>query len=268
MLCFPNAKINIGLYVTARRPDGFHDLETVFYPVAPRDVLEIVPAKGKGNIFLSGKAIAGDSENNLAWKAYVLMRQQFPEQVPALDIYLHKHIPMGAGLGGGSSDGAFVLHLVNDFCRLHLGKEQLAAIALTLGSDCPFFIYNTPQYATGRGEKMRPVTLDLSGYAIQLVCPDIHVSTAAAFRMLQPGPATFDLSEIASLPVAGWKERIRNDFEQPVFEAHPELQAIKQQLYDSGAVYASMSGSGSSLYGIFPKGQKATFTDVESHYLA
>jgi 4-diphosphocytidyl-2-C-methyl-D-erythritol kinase len=257
MLCFPNCKINLGLYVTHKRPDGYHDLETVFYPVPLRDVLEIVPAETETTITLSGKTVEGDSSNNLVWKAYQLMKAHFSEQIPALSIYLHKLIPMGAGLGGGSSDGAFMLQLINDECNLHLPPATLAEMALQLGSDCPFFIYNTPQFASGRGEQFESIAVDLSGFTIQLICPKVHISTADAFRMLTPGPAAFDLRQLAGLPVGEWKERISNDFEEPVFHAHPELGEIKEELYAQGAIYASMSGSGSAIYGLFEKGKKA-----------
>jgi len=268
MLRFPNCKINIGLFITSRRNDGYHNLETVFYPVALKDVLEIVPANQESSIHLSGKMISGNSKDNLVWKAFELMKATFPDQVQGFDIYLQKMIPMGAGLGGGSSDGACMLQMINDHCKLHLGQEQLAQLALKLGSDCPFFIYNTPAYATGRGEELQPIALDLSAYSIQLLCPDIHVSTASAFQMLQPRPASFDLRNIASLPIEEWKEKVTNDFENPVFDAHPQLSDLKQQLYEQGALYASMSGSGSSIYGIYNKGKKALINTVPQHFIA
>ncbi|HTM65583.1 MAG TPA: 4-(cytidine 5'-diphospho)-2-C-methyl-D-erythritol kinase [Flavipsychrobacter sp.] len=257
MLTFPNGKINLGLYITNRREDGYHDLETVFYPIALKDALEIVKGAEQTNLFVSGKAVAGSKEENIVWKAYELLRQQFPHKIPILDIYLNKGIPMGAGLGGGSADGAFMLKLLNDFCGLKLSQQQLAARALELGSDCPFFIYNTPQFATGRGEVMQPVAIDLSDYAIQLVCPAVHISTAKAFRMLSPKPASFDLKMLPTIAVKDWKHQVSNDFEEPIFNLHPALKDVKQQLYNQGALYASLSGSGSTIFGIFPKGQKA-----------
>ncbi len=273
MISFPNAKINIGLYITNRRGDGYHDLETVFYPIKSlHDALEIVPAKGTDTkLHINGKTIAGDVEQNLVWKAYELMKQRFPAKVPALDIYLLKNIPMGAGLGGGSADGAFMLKLLNDFCRLELGNDALADMALQLGSDCPFFIYNTPQYATGRGEQMSALPLvDLSAYSIQIICPEVHISTKAAFGMVTPRKPLFDLRRLPELPVEQWKGNISNDFEDPVFMQHPELLSIKQQLYEQGAVYASMTGSGSALYGIFEKGKKVsinTSLKYSSHFI-
>ena len=273
MLCFPNCKINLGLFITQKRDDGYHDLETVFYPLHAqtsalagysmlRDVLEVVPASST-QMHLSGLTVAGDNKDNLVWKAYNLLHGQFPGKVPALDIYLHKVIPMGAGLGGGSADGAFMLSLLNDYCGLGLNKEQLAGYALQLGSDCPFFIYNTPQFATGRGEQMTASTLDLSAYSIQLICPHVHVSTATAFSSITPRPATYNLRLLSALPLVQWHDKLRNDFEEPVFKSHPALASIKQQLYDQGALYAAMSGTGSTIFGIFPKGQQATVkTDV------
>ncbi len=267
MIVFPNCKINLGLYVTRRREDGYHDLETVFYPLPAEasakaglrplnDVLEIVPAS-ETQLHMSGRAVAGDSKDNLVWKACDLLKREHPGKIPDLDIHLYKNIPMGAGLGGGSADGAYMLRLLNDYCQLSLSKEQLATYALQLGSDCPFFIYNTPQFAKGRGEQMTDIELDLSAYSIQVICPPVHVSTGKAFQMITPRPAPFDLRYLAPLPVGEWKQKITNDFEAPVFAQHPVLATIKQQLYDGGALYAAMSGSGSALFGIFPKGQKA-----------
>ncbi len=259
MLCFPNCKINIGLYVTRRRDDGYHDLETVFAPVRVRDMLEVVPATTT-QLHLSGLAVAGNNADNLVWKAYHLIKEKYSDKIPPLDIFLHKVIPMGAGLGGGSADGAFMLRLLNDSFALGLSNTELATMALTLGSDCPFFIYNNPQFATGRGELMTDIDLDLSAYSILLVCPRVHVATGAAFGMLTPRPAPIDLRTLPQLPITEWRTKVSNDFEAPVFAQHPALAAIKQQLYDGGSLYASMSGSGSALYGIFQKGERATIS--------
>lgn len=257
MVCFPNCKLNIGLYITSKRADGYHNLETIFYPVIGlKDVLEVVTAETT-TIALHGKTVAGDMYDNLVWKAYQLLKQDFPN-IPALSIHLLKNIPMGAGMGGGSADGAFMIKLLNDYCALGLTNEAMISYALQLGSDCPFFIENTPQYATGRGEVMQPVSIDLSAYSIQLICPQVHVSTAAAFKMITPKPAPFDLQKLPELPIEQWKDLVSNDFEAPVFAQHPELAAIKEQLYAQGAIYAAMSGSGSTVYGIFAKAQKAT----------
>ena len=264
MLVFPNCKINLGLYVTRRREDGYHDIETVFYGLPFTDALELVPAP-ETKLHMSGLPVAGDQTTNLVWKAYQLLKENYSDKVPTLDIYLHKAIPMGAGLGGGSADGAYMLRLINDYCHLALSNEQLATYALQLGSDCPFFIYNSPQLASGRGEKMTPITLDLSAYSIQLICPAVHVSTGKAFGMITPQPAPFALEKLATLPIEEWKNHISNDFETPVFTQHPELATIKQQLYNAGALYAAMSGSGSAIFAIFRKGQKAEIK-VEVEY--
>ncbi len=262
MVCFPNCKLNIGLYITSKRSDGYHNLETVFYPVTGlKDVLEVVPAEA-ADISLHGKVVAGNKHDNLIWKAYQLLKQDYPN-IPRLSIHLLKNIPMGAGMGGGSADGAFMIKLLNDYCNLALSKGKMIDYALQLGSDCPFFIENTPQYATGRGELMQPVSIDLSAHSIQLICPQVHVSTAAAFKMITPQPAHFNLQRLPELPIEQWKDLVTNDFEAPVFAQHPQLAAIKSQLYAQGAIYAAMSGSGSTIFGIFPKGQKASInTDL------
>lgn len=258
MICFPNSKINLGLYITNRRADGYHDLETVFYPLRGlTDALEVVPAAAT-KLVVHGMDIAGDTTQNLVWKAYELMKKRFPAQVPELDIHLLKNLPMGAGMGGGSADGAFMLRLLNDYCRLGLTNEALAEMALQLGSDCPFFIYNTPQFAQGRGEQMTELPmLDLSAYTIQVICPQVHISTKEAFGLITPRKPIFDLRNIQELPLHQWSSYISNDFEAPVFMQHPALAGIKQQLYAQGALYASMTGSGSAIYGIFEKGRKA-----------
>lgn len=267
MLCFPNCKINLGLYVTERRNDGYHNIETVFYPLPWEDVLEIVPSD-ETHIHLHGKCIKGDSKDNLVLKAFTLLKEQFGDAIPNLNIHLLKNIPMGAGLGGGSSDGAFMLRLLNDYCDLGLDNAALAAAALKLGSDCPFFIYNSPQFAKGRGEEMHAIPLDLSNYSIQVICPGIHVSTAAAFKLTYPKPAAFDLRNINTLPIEEWKLHIHNDFEKPVFQLHPDIGAIKEYLYAQGALFASMSGSGSAVFGIFEKGKKAeTKSFAETFYI-
>jgi len=265
MICFPNCKINLGLFVTTKRADGYHDLETVFFPVSDNlsvaapyqhvlhDVLELVPAPTTSQMHLSGLPVQGDTNSNLVWKAYQLLNEAYPGKIPHIDIYLHKVIPMGAGLGGGSSNGAWMLRILNDMFSLQCTQEQLAAFALQLGSDCPFFIYNTPQFATGRGEKMSPVTLSLENYEVRVICPGIHVSTRDAFSKITPRPAPFDLRAIANLPVSEWKHHISNDFEQTVFPIHPQLADLKKKQYDEGALYASMSGTGSAVYGIFSK---------------
>lgn len=270
MISFPNAKINLGLNIIQKRADGFHDLETIFYPVPGlRDALEIVHGNATGgtlNFTYSGLEIAGDTTNNLCSKAYHLLKKDFPE-LPSIQMHLHKTIPMGAGLGGGSADGAFTLTMVNQQFGLGLNEQQLISYALMLGSDCPFFIRNQPSYATGRGENMQPVSLDLSMYRFVLINPGIHVSTAWAFSQLQPGKPKKSCLAIIQQAVTNWKNQLVNDFEIPVMQAHPEIQTIREELYQQGAVYASMTGSGSTVYGIFEKNQSAHFNFPPSYFI-
>ena len=265
MLRFPNAKINLGLYITNRRADGYHDLETVFYPIRWADALEAVPAK-EFSLTVTGRAVSGDPEKNLVHRAFHLLESAFPDQVFPLEMHLHKVLPMGAGLGGGSADGAFALQLINDLCSLGLSAEALATFALHLGSDCPFFLFNKPAFAAGRGEALTPLALDLSDYSIQVICPGIHVSTAEAFRGITPARPGFDLHTLATLSVPEWQDRLENSFEKTVFAKHPEIAAIKESLCRQGALYASMSGSGSAVFGIFEKGHKADPAGYESYW--
>ncbi|MFY0255576.1 4-(cytidine 5'-diphospho)-2-C-methyl-D-erythritol kinase [Chitinophaga sp. 30R24] len=255
MVVFPNCKINLGLHVTRKRPDGFHDLETVFYPFPVTDALEVLTHPSL-QFASSGIDVPGDATDNLCLKAFHLLQRDFPQLTP-VNIHLHKHIPIGAGLGGGSADAAFMLQLLNQKFQLGLSEAALIDYAAQLGSDCPFFILNQPCYATGRGEIMEPIQLDLSAWSFVLVHPGIHVNTGWAFKQLTPQAPVHSLTEMIQLPVAEWKEVIRNDFEAPVFRAHPVIGAIKDQLYTAGAVYAAMSGSGSAVFGIFPKNKIA-----------
>ena len=257
MIGFPNAKINIGLQITRKRPDGYHDLETIFYPcVQLRDVLEIVPAQsdsGQSRFLPSGIPIDGELRTNLVWRAFELLQRECPGKLPALDIYLHKAIPMGAGLGGGSADASFLLKMLNEYSSLDLSNQRLEALALELGSDCPFFIRNSPQYARGRGEEMEPIALDLSVYRIDIRYPQVHVSTSAAFSRVVPQTPHFDLRQLPLLPIETWKDQVQNDFEDSVFAQFPEIGTLKESMYKEGAIYSSMSGSGSAVYGIFRK---------------
>jgi 4-diphosphocytidyl-2-C-methyl-D-erythritol kinase len=263
LITFPNCKINLGLNVTGKRADGYHDVETVFYPLPLRDVLEIVhdqtykvekPEKkvGGAKFITTGLPINGNASKNLCVKAYQLLQQDFPA-LPAIEIYLHKVIPIGAGLGGGSADGTFTLSLLNDKFQLNLSTQQLLDYALYLGSDCPFFIVNRPCFGTGRGEFLQRVDLDLSMYSFTIVHPGIHVSTASAFEQLYPTSPAKSIAEIIKQPINTWKEELINDFEDTVLKQYAELSRIKPELYKAGAIYASMSGSGSCFYGIFPK---------------
>lgn len=263
MLAFPNCKINLGLNVVAKRADGYHDLETVFLPIKLNDVLEVIHAP-ETRFVATGLPINGDASSNLCLRAYELLQQDFPH-LPAVSIHLHKVIPMGAGLGGGSSDGAHMLMLLNDKFHLQLSQEQLIAYALQLGSDCPFFILNKPAFASGRGEVMTPLQLDLSACKFVVVNPSIHVSTKEAFAGLMPQRPTKSISHIIQQPVETWKRELVNDFEATIFPLHPPIAAIKNELYKAGAVYASMSGTGSTVYGIFRKDEQPDL-GVFSHY--
>ena len=267
MICFPSCKINLGLRVTQKRADGFHALETVFYPITLTDALEIIidPNTSAAPITCtsSGLAIKGDPTDNLCYKAYFLLKNDYPS-IPNIKMHLHKKIPMGAGLGGGSSDGAFTLVTLNQLFNLQLSEQALLEYALQLGSDCPFFIYNEACHATGRGEILKPLSIDLSGYTIALVHPGIHIATAWAFQQLSPCVKEKSIAEIIKQPIETWKAELMNDFEAPVFKANPLLEKIKNNLYSQGALYASMSGSGSSLFGIFPKGTKIESLTTES----
>ncbi|RTL60638.1 MAG: 4-(cytidine 5'-diphospho)-2-C-methyl-D-erythritol kinase [Sphingobacteriales bacterium] len=253
MIVFPNCKINLGLTITRKREDGYHDLETVFYPIALKDALEVIQqpdANASTTFTQSGITVEGQPGNNLCLKAYHLLKRDFP-QLPGIQMHLHKVIPMGAGLGGGSSDAAFTLKLLNQKFNLGLSVKQLIDYGLQLGSDCPFFIINQPCFATGRGEFLQKIKLDLSAYHIVLVNPGIHVNTGWAFTQLIPQAPQKSVETIIQQPIESWKNELINDFEKPVFEKYPEIKAIKDKLYDAGAVYASMSGSGSTVYGLF-----------------
>ena len=257
MVVFPNCKINIGLNVIRKRSDGFHDLETIFYPVPFTDALEVITldtgreTSTAGITFsMSGLQVDGDADNNLCVKAYHLLKAGYP-QIPAVKSHLHKAIPMGAGLGGGSADGAFMLQLLNRKYELALTQNQLTAYALQLGSDCPFFMVNKPCFAEGRGEIMQPVHLDLTGYSLLLVNPGVHVNTGWAFRQLTPAVPPVSLLETIAMPVESWKENITNDFEVAVTNTFPVLNHIKEKMYNNGASYVAMSGSGSTMFGLF-----------------
>ncbi|MDR1737452.1 MAG: 4-(cytidine 5'-diphospho)-2-C-methyl-D-erythritol kinase [Candidatus Symbiothrix sp.] len=250
MLVFPNAKINLGLNVVARRPDGYHDIETVFYPIPVCDALEMVPAVSGSTTFSpSGIAVDCAPETNLVMKAYRLLQVDFP--LPEVDIYLQKHIPFGAGLGGGSADAAFALRLLNDFADLHLSTEQLENYAVKIGADCPFFIRDMPVFAQGIGNIFSQIDLSLAGYYFVLVKPDIHVSTQAAYQGVKAQAPKESVIDIIRRPVDTWHLHLHNDFENGVFAQYPAIGQIKEALYRQGAIYAAMSGSGSAVFGLF-----------------
>ena len=285
MIAFPNAKINIGLNVVAKRSDGYHDIETVFYPVLLQDALEIKPMRPLDpaqlrkrieagllvqpddafmpyrllprkkedipccSLEMTGNEFPFSAADNLVVKAYLLLQQDF--DLPSIDIKLHKHIPSSAGLGGGSSDCAFMITLLNRRFNLRMRESMMERYAAKLGADCAFFVSNTPSFATGKGEILNPIGLTLKGYTILLVKPDIAVKTADAYSSVTPHRPEISLADAVMRPVSEWKDCVFNDFEPSVFAKHPLLAEIKQKLYDLGAEYAAMTGSGSTIYGIF-----------------
>jgi 4-diphosphocytidyl-2-C-methyl-D-erythritol kinase len=256
MITFPNCKINLGLHVLHKRDDGYHQLESVFYPLTKCDVLEVVPStvlhESKVNFLSYGIPVEGPLEQNLVVKAYNLLNDEF--DLPPVDVCLLKHIPMGAGLGGGSSDAAHMLKTLNSLFRLNLSPEQLAEYASKLGSDCAFFVHNQISYLHGKGPELSDFDLNLSGYYCVLLAPPIHSSTALAYQhVVARNTDKTTLKELLSQPAANWHDSIINDFEASVFKVFPQLAEIKKQLYNDGAIYASMSGSGSAIFALFDK---------------
>lgn len=250
MIAFPNCKINLGLNILSKMENGFHELETVFYPINIHDALEILPAKILETELTVTGLPTGESGNNICLKAYYLIKKDHPE-LSEISIHLHKAIPVGAGLGGGSADGAAMLQLINKEFTLNISNNQLFGYALMLGSDCPFFLLNKPCLATGRGEKLTPLPVALAGYKLVIINPGIHLSTAEAYQNITPTIPLKRISEIIGQPIATWKTELKNDFEERIFDDYPSIKKIKAQLYEEGAIYASMTGSGSTVYGIF-----------------
>lgn len=271
MLTFPCAKINLGLNITSKREDGYHNLETIFYPVPLTDALEVklmhddFPSDEPCDLKITGNAVDCDEKNNLVVKAYTLLAQDF--KLPRVHTHLVKRIPMQAGLGGGSADGAFMIRLLDERFRLNMGIAEMERYASQLGSDCAFFITAEPSFGTGRGEVLEPVNIaehNLKGYYIAIVKPAIAVSTREAFQQIICRQPEHCCRDIVRQPVETWKTVLTNDFEEPAFKQHPELADIKQRLYDLGAVYAQMSGSGSAFFGLFrtePQQLKSNFPD-------
>jgi 4-diphosphocytidyl-2-C-methyl-D-erythritol kinase len=268
VISFPNCKINLGLNVVRKRTDGFHDIETVFYPLPIYDVLEIIPATSTtGNdiaFTATGIPTGANDETNLCTKAYQLLKKDFPH-LPSIEMHLHKTIPVGAGLGGGSADASFTLKLLAKLFDLNPGDKKLMELSLSLGSDCPFFMINKTCFATNRGEILNLLTIDLGQYKLILVNPGIHIRTAHAFSQITPAIPEESIKEILQLPISSWKGKLKNDFEAPLFKQYPEIGKIKDELYEAGALYASMSGSGSSVYGIFEK-ERNVHLSFPSHY--
>ena len=269
MIVFPCAKINLGLNIVSKREDGYHNLETVFYPIPLYDALEIkymdekFPSDTACDLKVTGNAVDCDEQKNLVVKAYHILAADY--QLPRIHTHLYKHIPSQAGLGGGSSDAAFMIRLLDERFRLNIGNPEMERYAARLGADCAFFIEAEPAYAEGIGDVLMPADGpdgNLQGYYLCVVKPDVAVSTKEAYSAITPKKPAKSCRDIVRQPIETWKEELVNDFEEPIFKMHPELEAIKQKLYDQGAVYASMSGSGSALYGIFkeePKGIEELF---------
>src|SRR5258705_2095800 len=269
MIVFPNCKINLGLNVLQKRSDGFHELETVFYPLAVHDILEIVFLKklrGQPGIpfSVSGLKIDGEKNSNLCIQALKLLKKKIP-QMPSVQLHLHKVIPTGSGLGGGSSDASFTLKVLNEIYGLNLSKEQLIKYAAQIGSDCPFFIINKPCFSKGRGELLEEIDLDLSPYKIVLANPGIAINTREAFAGITPASPKASIREIIKKPIETWKKELKNDFEKTIFSQYPGIAKIKKEMYNAGALYASMSGSGSTVFGIFSK-QQSTSLSFPSNY--
>jgi 4-diphosphocytidyl-2-C-methyl-D-erythritol kinase len=262
MVIFPNAKINIGLNVTERRADGYHNLETIFYPIKINDVLEIVRAD-KLSFESSGLDIPGRMEDNLCIKAYHLLRKH--HELPPVKIHLHKNIPIGAGLGGGSSDAAFFIKLLDQNFDLRLSIEEMQDYARILGADCAFFIENKPVFAFEKGDEFELVKLDLSTYKIVLVMPPTQVSTSEAYRGVKPAQTKTSLIEMVDTPVSEWKKFVKNDFEESIFRNHIMIRGVKAALYEAGALFASMSGSGASVFGIFETLPDLSHLEMDNH---
>ena len=256
MITFPIAKINLGLNVVEKRADGYHNLETVFYPVPIKDALEVqvmddaFPSEVDCDLKVSNMLIEGDEQRNLVVRAYQLLKQDFP-QLPRIHTHLWKGIPSQAGMGGGSSDCAYMIRLLNEMFQLQMSDSQMIDYAARLGADCPFFIKSTPCYAEGIGERMEAIALDLSDWYIGVVRPDIPVPTKEAFSRIHPHYPQKNCREVVKQPVETWKDELINDFEESVFALHPEIGEVKERLYRMGATYAAMSGSGSALFGLF-----------------
>lgn len=251
MILYPNAKINIGLNIVEKRPDGYHNIETVFYPIGLSDILSVEPSESCFDYSFSsdGIAIGGDPEDNLIIKAYRLLQSEY--EIPPVDISLVKQIPFGAGLGGGSADAAFMLKALNKLFKLQISTKKLEKFAGELGADCPVFIRNKAVFASGIGNVFTPLELSLKDYFLLLVKPDIHVSTPEAYSLVVPEKPQNSLLELIKQPINEWRDILKNDFEKSVFARYPEIEKIKENMYNLGAIYASMSGSGSSVYGIF-----------------
>jgi 4-diphosphocytidyl-2-C-methyl-D-erythritol kinase len=270
VVTFPNCKINLGLNIIRKREDGYHDLQTVFYPLKIYDALEVIRNNDSANddvlFSTTGIPINGNSRDNLCIKACQLLKKDFP-QISAIKMHLHKTVPTGAGLGGGSADAAFTLSLLNKKFQLNISADQLINYALQLGSDCPFFLINKPCFAQGRGEVLEKINLDLSQYQLLIVNPKIDISTRWAFSKIEPAIRETSIKQIVHQPIESWNEQLTNDFERPLMKYYPILKSIKEELFTQGALFAGMSGSGSTLFGIFHETKKIDTNIFPPEYL-
>jgi 4-diphosphocytidyl-2-C-methyl-D-erythritol kinase len=260
MIIFPQAKINLGLHVLYKRPDTYHELETCMVSIPLFDVLEILPAENF-EFHQSGIEVSGTLESNLCVKAFRLLQQEYT--IPNVYMHLRKQIPMGAGLGGGSSDAAHVINGLNDLFDLEITQSRKEEFAAILGSDCPFFINGSPKVAKGRGEVLSPIALDLSGYHLLLIYPNIHISTVEAYSNVSFYSGEYSIREILNSPITEWKFNLQNTFEEHIFEIHPRLKNLRNEMYEAGAIYSAMSGSGSTIFGIFKEKPNFEFTRKE-----
>ena len=263
MVIFPNCKINLGLNVIRKRPDGYHDIETIFFPIPITDVLEIITSE-ETQINITGIPIDFSGEN-ICLRAYHLLKKDYPV-LPELKIHLHKVIPVGAGLGGGSANGAFTLLLLNKKYNLQIPEQKLYGYASELGSDCPFFILNKPAFASGRGEILEELPLFLSEYQMLVVNPGIHINTKEIFQQITPNEDSTSIKDIILLPVNEWKNKLTNDFEKIVFKKHTVIKNLKDQMYENGAIYAAMTGTGSTVFGLFSKNENINFTADPNYF--
>jgi len=247
MLVFPNAKINLGLFITEKRADGFHNLESLFLPIPLCDILEVKPSTEETTLVCTGESSDIPTEKNIVYNAWKLLQEEYG--IGHVKIHLHKIIPSGAGMGGGSSDGTFMLKALNELFQLNLSIHRLEELSAQLGSDCPFFVHNKAALISGRGEEVTPVDFSLNGKYLVVVNPGIHISTAQAFQGIQPKPSNFDWKRL--IEKQDLTRDMKNDFEPQVFNLFPEIESIKECLLKKGAIYASMSGTGSTVYGIF-----------------
>lgn len=264
MITFPNCKINLGLNILQKREDGFHNLETVFYPLPFNDILEVVNSDTQTEFINTGIS-GGETKNNLCLKAYHLLKKDYP-YLPEIKMHLHKAIPVGAGMAGGSADAAFSLMLLNEKFDLKITTEQLLVYASQLGSDCPFFIINSPCFASGTGEKLVKINLSLSSYKILLINPGIHISTKELFEKITPASPQKSIREIIQQPISTWRKDLKNDFEPVVFTMYPEIGKVKKSLYEHNAVYASMTGTGSTVFGIFNRDENVEIARNKKYF--